>query len=246
MKQKRISWYDIQIIALFVTQFMILGPLLAVLIMVVDTRQFGSATFQTVMNVVNITSVLSLFACVYGMNVLIGVAESCSHVSQQRPALTAAVPNENSDGLTQEPKDDTSESKPKKNLANKMAWIIFITGFPALCTAFLPCFITSDYYVEAGGVLTRVYMELHWSGLINIFFAFFGSLRASKAFPSDDNLLIPIEWFSARVLEAELVPAFVLDYLSRAYAKIVEDRRSKGMDINLGVSFLNTEELNIA
>merc|ERR1712176_1467100 len=117
--------------------------------------------------------------CAYGLNVLIGVAESCAHVSEQRPAISPR--NVKMEDLPTPSTIDTMSQgravcSPKKNLAPKMAWIMFNTAFPAICTAFLPCFIKAGYHIEAGGILTQSALELHWSGFIGIIFAFLGSL----------------------------------------------------------------------
>merc|ERR1712107_339537 len=193
-------------------QFVILGPLMAILLTIAQARQFSSSLIHSVMSTANTASFCSLLICAYGLNVLIGVAESCSHVSEQRPALTSPLrvkdgtstwttgmsshcSNHATDlNLGSPSQEIMSPSRPvgapKKNLAPKMGWIFLVTGLPALCATFLPCFIMSEYYTESGGVLSRSSLELHWSGFIQVFFGFLGSLLALNAFPVHDNLLI--------------------------------------------------------
>jgi hypothetical protein len=265
MTPKRFTWRDAKIVGWCLRQFIILGPLMAVVLTIAQARQFSPNLIHSVMSTANTASLCSLLICAYGLNVLIGVAESCSHVSEQRPALTSPLRGKegtptwttgmsshcssshcsnhaadlNLDSPNQEMMSPSRPvGAPKKNLAPKMGWIFLITGLPALCAAFLPCFITSEYYSEGegGGVLSRSSLELHWSGFIQVFFGFLGSLLASKAFPLNDNLLIPVEWFSARVLEAEVVPGFLLEHLSRVYTSIIDDRHARGADVNLGIS----------
>merc|ERR1712187_373501 len=87
MRPSRFTWRDAQIIGWLLQQFMILGPLMACLLTIAQLRQLDAQEISTTMNIANFVSLWSLLLCVYGLNVLIGVAESCAHVSEQRPAV---------------------------------------------------------------------------------------------------------------------------------------------------------------
>eukprot|EP00931_Biecheleriopsis_adriatica_P093250 TRINITY_DN669_c0_g1_i1.p1 TRINITY_DN669_c0_g1~~TRINITY_DN669_c0_g1_i1.p1 ORF type:complete len:442 (+),score=49.69 TRINITY_DN669_c0_g1_i1:186-1511(+) len=233
MKERILSIWDAAFMYRLIYQFCILGPVMSALKMVVHYEGFSAANIKTVGITCNVVSILSMISAAYGTNVMCGMVEACLPIQyqvRQRPWFNQGH------GPGQLSEEQLLAVKRTSNISVKNTWIIIVTVLPSLA-GLITSFALNEGLCEHGRTLRVEDYKNHLVAFISIVLNFFGVLFAlAKAFrfSGDSDRTEILELASARMIELELWPAFVLEVQAHSINGILKLRKTKGVDQDLG------------
>lgn len=232
MKDRVVTSRDGQLVYKLVWQFCVIGPVLSAVKMVVHYEGVSADQSEAVGVFCDAGTVISQLSAVYAANVVAGIAEACIPLHEQlkKRHWFSHGHKVSSDAEIEEP-------TPIKNIQVKNTWIVIATVLPVVAGLVISLSV-KDGLCEQGRTLAVDDRQNFYIAFVALLLNFLAALFATvKAFPlpNDTDRTESIEHISARYIEMEIWPEFALRDMASSVNGVLEDRQSRGIDVNLGV-----------
>jgi len=237
MKERIMSVWDSRLLFRLTLQYCYFGPLTAVLKMIVFYQGVSKSNAASVSLVCQIVGLISILVAVYAIKVYSTIAEAVPPIHHQLCERDWFKHGKDLSGDT---------TAPNKNISKKNSWITIATVTPIFAGIIVGLVVKDDLCLDNGNVLLVQDRVNYITAFISILLQFLAGVFAfTKAFPvpGPENRSENLEFAAMKYLELELWPAFALENFPSSIDGIIQGRKSKGKDPDLGVPsqvWLNT------
>jgi len=235
--QKRIANFnDLMWMRAFISQFLIIGPAASALNVVVTYEGVNPDNKSLVALISQMLSMVSMMMALYAIFVFIGITEKnqwipiqvLDHSKAKLDVLEAATRTDSSLTAAEATKKHMEETdvvdEHTQNIKPMNMWIAFVSAVPALAGIIVSLVITSDEKQDNGDTFCMNDRHTFMVNFVTIIIGFLGSFVAQKVFYMPNAMIVGRESIASRKLEAEVMPAWIMEELVDNYKLTIAAR----------------------